>query len=69
MYYLQVFFRNRGKPLLLPVSEQICRNFEERLPNFTSGMIGLNSAYGHEVWLNTESIQYAQCLLEWILPN
>jgi hypothetical protein len=69
VHYLQLFFRNRARPILVPVQEEEGREILKYLTDRTEPVTFITVAsVEHEVWINGTTLQMAQFLLEMDAP-
>jgi hypothetical protein len=66
MHYLQLFFRDREKPILVPVAEQDGYNILNHLRDKTErlGFFEFASSLEHDIWLNLDRLEMVRLLLE-----
>lgn len=66
MHYLQLFFRDRKNPILVPVTEEDATRMLESLGDEerTGGFAEVPSVVDHDIWFNTDSLQMVRFLEE-----
>lgn len=70
VHYLQLFFRNRARPILVPVNEDAGRGILSYLTDRTDPVrfVTFSSVVEHQIWINAATLQLAQFLLEIDVP-